>query len=316
MKSIITLSGLFMAVILLTFQTIAQTRISADGTATGAPLARLAATDISNSFDILEIEAPLNLSGIPGQFIECQYSNGVAIMYVNYDGSSFFGGAMNIGNRLFLNHSGIQSSGEISLKDNSDNTTIQIRAKDLSSDIGGEILLRGGTGTPVTIEIDGNYGGSGHGRIRTDELQILGGSDIAEHFGIISFADNAMPQPGMLVSINPEHVGQLNLTTRAYDTKVAGVISGANGIRTGMYMGQNGSIANGDFPVALAGRVYVMADASHGAIQPGDMLTSSPTPGHAMKAKNHRKARGAIVGKAMTGLDNGKGFVLVLITLQ
>ena len=68
--------------------------------------------------------------------------------------------------------------------------------------------------------------------------------------------------------------------------------------------------------VALTGRVYVLADASNGAIHPGDLLTTSRTPGHAMKVTDHTRGQGAILGKAMTGLSKGKGMVLVLVTLQ
>jgi len=68
--------------------------------------------------------------------------------------------------------------------------------------------------------------------------------------------------------------------------------------------------------VALSGRVYCWVDASHGAIEPGDLLTTSATPGHAMKAVDPEKARGAILGKAMTGLKEGRGLALVLVTLQ
>ena len=68
--------------------------------------------------------------------------------------------------------------------------------------------------------------------------------------------------------------------------------------------------------VALSGRVYVQADSGNGSIRPGDLLTTSLTPGYAMKVTDHRKAQGAILGKAMTGLDHGKGMVLVLVTLQ
>ena len=35
-----------------------------------------------------------------------------------------------------------------------------------------------------------------------------------------------------------------------------------------------------------------------------------------MKVDEHDKARGAIIGKAMTGLESGKGLVLVLISMQ
>jgi hypothetical protein len=107
----------------------------------------------------------------------------------------------------------------------------------------------------------------------------------------------------------------LKLSSRAYDTHVAGVLSGANGIHPGIQMHQQGLLEGGK-NVALTGRVYVLADAANGAIKPGDLLTTSTTPGHAMKVKSHSKAQGAILGKAMTGLSTGKGMVLVLVTLQ
>jgi hypothetical protein len=68
--------------------------------------------------------------------------------------------------------------------------------------------------------------------------------------------------------------------------------------------------------VALTGRVYVLAEASDGAIKPGDLLTTSSTPGRAMRASDHVRAQGAILGKAMTALKEGNGMVLVLVTLQ
>ena len=78
---------------------------------------------------------------------------------------------------------------------------------------------------------------------------------------------------------------------------------------------QEGTLEAGQ-NVALTGRVYVQADASTGAIEPGDLLTTSDTPGHAMKVSDHAKAQGAILGKAMSALSEGKGMVLVLVTLQ
>ena len=72
-----------------------------------------------------------------------------------------------------------------------------------------------------------------------------------------------------------------------------------------------------DYDVALAGRVYCNVDATEQAVQAGDLLTTSTTPGHAMKATDYDRARGAILGKAMQKLEQGqKGQILVLVTLQ
>ena len=53
-----------------------------------------------------------------------------------------------------------------------------------------------------------------------------------------------------------------------------------------------------------------------GAIQPGDLLTTSATPGHAMRVGDYDQGQGAILGKAMSRLEEGKGLVLVLVSLQ
>jgi len=128
--------------------------------------------------------------------------------------------------------------------------------------------------------------------------------------------ERAKIKPGMLVAIDPDNPGALRMTESAYDRTVAGIVSGANGIKPGVTLKQEGTSAAGNIPVALTGRVYCMADASKGAIKPGDLLTSSDIPGHAMKVADYTKAQGSIVGKAMTGLDSGTGMVLVLVTLQ
>lgn len=149
------------------------------------------------------------------------------------------------------------------------------------------------------------------GTTRTCVLTITGGCDLAEPF--------PMKEPelekGSVVVIDDEHPGRLKLSTQAYDKRVAGIISGANGINPGISLQQEGAFDAGQ-NVALTGRVFVQADAAFGAIKPGDLLTTSGTPGHAMKVADHTKAQGAILGKAMSGLPDGKGFVLVLVTLQ
>ena len=116
--------------------------------------------------------------------------------------------------------------------------------------------------------------------------------------------------------IDPQHPEQLRIASSAYDRLAAGCVSGAGGIQPGLVMQQNETPASGTFPVALSGRVYCLADASYGPIHPGDLLTSSPTTGRVMAVTDFTRAPGAIIGKAMTALEDGLGLVLVLVTLQ
>jgi hypothetical protein len=63
--------------------------------------------------------------------------------------------------------------------------------------------------------------------------------------------------------------------------------------------------------------VWCYCDAATQAIQPGDLLTTSDTPGHAMKATDREHSHGAVLGKAMTALNDGeRGLVLVLVNLH
>lgn len=124
-------------------------------------------------------------------------------------------------------------------------------------------------------------------------------------------------EPGMVVCIDPEEAGRLVTSAKPYDKTVAGIISGAGGLNTGMLMGQEKSIADGAHPVALSGRVYCLVDATEQGIEPGDLLTTSTTVGHAMKVMDHALAVGSVIGKAMTPLAKGqKGLVMVLVSLQ
>lgn len=69
-------------------------------------------------------------------------------------------------------------------------------------------------------------------------------------------------------------------------------------------------------PLALIGRVMCKADAGFGSIQVGDLLTTSATPGYAMKASVPSRAFGAVLGKALRPLKMGRDLIPVLIALQ
>ncbi len=60
----------------------------------------------------------------------------------------------------------------------------------------------------------------------------------------------------------------------------------------------------------------VKVDASFGAIHAGDLLTSSPHAGYAMKADAKAIASGAIIGKALGSMDRNSGLIPVMVTLK
>lgn len=154
------------------------------------------------------------------------------------------------------------------------------------------------------------------GTARMNVLEIDGGSDVAEPYQVAA-ADEVEPMPGMLVAIDPNETGRMRVAKGAYNRTVAGVISGANGVRPGITLRQEGTVADGKLPVAGVGRVWAYCDAdANGPIQAGDLLTTSNTPGYAMRVTNHERANGAVIGKAMSKLEHGQGLVLVFVSLK
>lgn len=136
------------------------------------------------------------------------------------------------------------------------------------------------------------------------------GLDYAEGFNLSGDADLL---PGNVVVIDADDAGKLTLSTQPYDKKVAGVIAGAQGLGSGVQLGVDGYSTQ----VALAGQVYCNVDGHFGSVEPGDLLTTSPTPGFAMVVKDISQAQGAILGKAMQELPEGEqGQILILVTLQ
>jgi len=105
-------------------------------------------------------------------------------------------------------------------------------------------------------------------------------------------------EAGDVVALDPEHPGAVKRADRGADDNVVGVAASA--------------AANDRVEVAAA-ILEVRVDAGYGAIVPGDLLTSSPTPGAAMRALD--VASGAIVGKALEPLESGIGTIRVLLRL-
>ncbi len=90
-----------------------------------------------------------------------------------------------------------------------------------------------------------------------------------------------------------------------YDGRVAGIVSGDPGVVLGWQK-------DGDVPVALQGRVPLNVTIENGPIVPGDYLTSSSTPGFAMKATTAGTTVGVAL-EAFDGSDGERGQVLTFV---
>lgn len=138
----------------------------------------------------------------------------------------------------------------------------------------------------------------------------LTNADCAEDFDI---SQAATVEPGTVMVIN--HEGSLQESHKAYDKRVAGVVSGAGACRPAIVLDKRES-KNKRMPIALLGKVYCKVDAGYSPIEVGDLLTTSPTPGHAMKADDPARAFGSVLGKALQPLTVGVGLIPVLVALQ
>jgi len=191
---------------------------------------------------------------------------------------------------------GVGASGEV------------IRVQESSGHVG-----IGTTAPASTLHVAGDITitkGNASGNISVAGDVLLTGADCAENFDTV---EAALIDPGTVVVIDAE--GALRQSRMPYDRKVAGVVSGAGDYRHGLLLDKRSS-DEGRVPVALVGKVYCKVDAQQSPIEVGDLLTTSPTPGHAMKATEPTKAFGAVIGKALRALPSGSGLIPILVALQ
>lgn len=110
--------------------------------------------------------------------------------------------------------------------------------------------------------------------------------------------------PGEVVSVDASGPGYVKASESAYDSTVLGIVSTEPGIT----LGEPADVSAAK--IALAGRVPVNVNNENGAIVPGDYLTTSSTPGEAMKATE----AGPVIGVALDSFDGTSGQVLVKVS--
>lgn len=177
----------------------------------------------------------------------------------------------------------------------------------------------GTTGSLVTFQDNGNVGiGTTapteklevNGSIKLSGDILLTNADCAEDFNI---GTDIAVEPGTVMVLGEK--GALFPCRHAFDKRVAGVVSGAGEFKPGIVLDKQDS-KNNRQPIALLGKVYCKVDAQYGSVEIGDSLTTSPTPGHAMKVGEPLAALGAMLGKALSPLQEGQGLIPILIALQ
>jgi hypothetical protein len=162
----------------------------------------------------------------------------------------------------------------------------------------------------------GGFAGFFDGNVRVtrnltvDQDVLLAGGDCAEQFDV---APSDEAEPGTVMVIGQDSA--LRQSREAYEKSVAGVVSGAGDYKPGIVLDQR-EPAQSRKPIALVGKVYCKVDADYSPVEVGDLLTTSPTAGHAMKAADPFKAFGAVIGKALRPLKSGKALIPILIALQ
>jgi hypothetical protein len=139
---------------------------------------------------------------------------------------------------------------------------------------------------------------------------VMANADCAEQFDV---STPSATEPGTIMVFTKD--GSVIESTKAYDKKVARIISGAGKYRAGIVLDRRTS-KNKRVALALIGKVYCKVEAECSEIEVGDLLTTSSRPGYAMKAADPLKGFGAIIGKSLGSLSKGRRLLPVLVSLQ
>jgi hypothetical protein len=161
----------------------------------------------------------------------------------------------------------------------------------------GRITVRQADGSEA-VRIDGGTGDV-----------VLANADCAEEFDLVG--DDVAPGTVMVITDD----GSLTASEKPYDTRVAGVVSGAGSFRPAVVMDRRDT-GNPRVPVALVGKVFCFAYATSDPIRVGDLLTTGDRRGHAQRIVDGERAFGAVLGKALAPLPSGSGLIPILVALQ
>lgn len=197
----------------------------------------------------------------------------------------------------------------------------------------GHMVINGNIGTSSQSPTDGLPNGWGGG-VHTWDL-VAEGSVWAAHYVYCqdaqikkrdlaeNYISESALEPGDVVCLDPKE-DRIVKSERANDGLLLGVISTSPGLLLGAEHSEDDKCNAQErlYPVALSGRVPCKVTDENGSISRGDFLTSSLTPGCAMKAAPvivggvEIYAPGTIIGKALESFTVGTGVIEVFVTLK
>jgi len=156
----------------------------------------------------------------------------------------------------------------------------------------------------VVMRVNGAWRIMAYGNLSTNNANTTYTVDTADLAEWIHYTGDR-PQPGEVLTVGDDRVNaSAKKASVPYDPRLIGVVTTTPGQVLGADDGHS-------VQIALTGRIPVKASLENGPIEPGDYLTSSSTPGLAMKAT----AAGQIIGTALTAYD-GIGDATVMTQLH
>jgi len=278
---------------------------------------------VSSPGDLLDISGAPNASSRSGIHVTTPSSTGNATLYFDNNRGNFsaYGGVLTGGSanqNLFF---GVTRADKTFLIADGPSSL----GLGIGTLVGQPVLFGTGNLERMRITISGNVGiGTNNPQSLLDvagNLNVSGNAtisgNIAAKYQDIAEWTSAREQlaAGTVVSLDALRTNSVIASQRAYDTRVAGVVS----TRPGVILGEGGP---NKVLVATTGRVKVRVKANGHPIHIGDLLVTSNQPGVAMKSQAVRlhgrpmHRPGTIVGKALEPLLKGEGEILVLLSLQ
>ena len=163
--------------------------------------------------------------------------------------------------------------------------------------------------TPATLRVTSRGDVLADGTLRSASLA-SGSADVAEWVSVTEPVD-----AGDVLELDPSHPGAYRRSRTACSTLVAGVVS----TQPGVVLGSSPTTPDSPLPtdtsqalLALVGIVPVKVTDEGGPIEPGHLLVSSSTPGHAMRWDGAGSP--ALIGKALEPMDGAQRVILALLT--